>query len=198
MQDAVRWLAALAIALASAHAAPLAADNPQQVFAKSWEGKTVVIKRTLYTLVYNERGRLGSTHKDRRDGLVVVTPFSGWYFQFDGRQSQDDLTDKDPQHLVDAVAEAYRSDPLDVRQYQKIEPVLLARYEVGGELVVAAVRIERDTVRLLFADPRTQDNAGEPATSLTVKWPTPLSRSMAERDAVEGLITQFVQIRNAR
>src|SRR5438270_14069536 len=79
-----RSLAAVAIAFSATGAG--AVDNPRQLFTKTWEGRTVALKRTLYTLVYNERGRFGATRRNRRDGLVVVTPFSGTYFQFDGRQ----------------------------------------------------------------------------------------------------------------
>ena len=178
-------------------AAARAADNPRQLFAKDWEGRTVVVTRTLYTLVYNERGRLGATRRNRRDGLTVVTPFLGTYLQFDGRQSQDDITDQDPQQLVDTVTETYRSDALEVRTYQKIEPIVVARYEVGTELVVREIRIERDTLRLLFSDPGSLDNGSEPATGLTIKWPTPLSRSLTERQAVETLIGQFVKVKGS-
>jgi hypothetical protein len=68
--------------------APAAAsDNGLQLFAKTWEGRTIVVKHTLYTLVYNERGKLGNTRRNKRAWLVVVTPFSGTYLKFDGRQS---------------------------------------------------------------------------------------------------------------
>jgi len=187
--------AVLGIALASTtHAA--AADSSRELFLKTWEGKTIVVKRTLYTLVYNERGHLGSTHRNKRTGLTVVTPFAGTYLQFDGRQSQDDIVDQDPQRLVDNIKTTYQSDSLDVRQYQKIEPVLLARYEVGSELVVGPIRIGANTVRLSLIDPRSADDGGEPATELIVKWPTPLSKSLSERQAIEGLIDQFVRLKS--
>ena len=190
------WLMAVCLAILSTGAAG-AADNSRQLFAKDWEGKAVVVTRTLYTLVYNERGRLGSSHRNRRDGLMVVTPFSGTYLQFDGRQSQDDITDHDPQRLFDVVTETYRSDALEVRQYQKVEPVVLARYEVGTELLVSAIRIDRDVVRLLFSNPGSVDDGNEPATTLTIKWPTPLSRSLTERQAVETLIAQFIKLKGS-
>src|SRR5437867_1440700 len=183
------------MALACTGLVHAAADNSRQLFTKNWEGKTVVVKRTLYTLVYNERGRLGTTRRNRRAGLTVVTPFSGWYFQFDGRQSQDDIVDHDAQRLVDTVTETYHSDALDVRDYQKVEPIVLARYEVGSELVVSGVVIERDLVRLVLNNLAIQDEGGEAATALTVKWPTPLSKVLSERDAVEGLIGQFVHLK---
>ena len=189
----VRSFAAVAIAFSATAAG--AVDNPRQLFTKTWEGRAVVLKRTLYTLIYNERGRFGAIRRNRRDGLVVVTPFSGTYFQFDGRQTEDDIVDQNPQRLFEAVATLYRSDALDVREYQKVEPVVLARYEVGVELRVSAIRIDRDTVRLLLDQAGTVQDGGESATALTVKWPTPLSKALNERDAIEGLLGQFVTLK---
>ena len=187
--------AVLSIAIASTiHAAP-AAETSRDLFLKTWEGKTIVVKQTLYTLVYNERGRLGKTYRNKRAGLIVVTPFTGSYLQFDGRQSQDDIIDQDPQRLVDTIKTTYQSDALDVRQYQKIEPIVVARYEVGSELLVGPIRIEGNIVRLSLVDPRSIDDDGQAATELTVKWPTPLSKSLSERQAIEGLIAQFVRLK---
>jgi hypothetical protein len=187
--------AALSIAIASTIHAATAAETSRDLFLKTWEGKTIVVKQTLYTLVYNERGRLGKTYRNKRAGLIVVTPFTGSYLQFDGRQSQDDIIDQDPQRLVDTIKTTYQSDALDVRQYQKIEPIVVARYEVGSELLVGPIRIEGNIVRLSLVDPRSIDDDGQAATELTVKWPTPLSKSLSERQAIEGLIAQFVRLK---
>jgi hypothetical protein len=187
--------AVLSIAIASTIHAATAAETSRDLFLKTWEGKTIVVKRTLYTLVYNERGRLGKTYRNKRAGLIVVTPFTGSYLQFDGRQSQDDIIDQDPQRLVDTIKTTYQSDALDVRQYQKIEPIVVARYEVGSELLVGPIRIEGNIVRLSLVDPRSIDDEGQAATELTVKWPTPLSKSLSERQAIEGLIAQFVRLK---
>jgi hypothetical protein len=169
-----------------------AAEHPQQAFVRNWEGKRVVVKRALFTLVYNERGLLGTKVTAKRDGLVVVTPFEGIYFQFDGRQGRDDVVGRDAQRMIDAVAEAYQPDSLEVRQYQKVEPVSIARYDAGVELIVKKVRLERDTVRLTFVQPAGPDGPDAPVTSLTIKWPMPLSKSFAERDQIERLIHPFV------
>src|SRR5207248_5213848 len=122
----------------------------------------------------------------------------GTYLQFDGCQSRDDVTDHDPQRLLETVTKAYGRDSIEVRAYQRIEPVMLVRYEVGAELVVSDVRIERDTVRLFFGNPLSKEEGGEPATTLTVKWPTPLSRTLTERDTVEALLGQFVTLKTSR
>jgi hypothetical protein len=173
-------------------AATLSGANPKENFATSWEGQAVVLKQRLYTLSYKERGRLGSA-SDKRDGLFVVTPFNGTYYQFDGRQSKDDLRSADPQRLADAILTTYLSDSLDVRQYQKVEPIQVTLYEPGVELIVSAVRIDRDRLRLFFTDQRTAESTI--ATSLTIQWPTPFSRGFTERQAVETIVLQYIQPR---
>ena len=188
-------IAALVFGL-SALSVTSAADTPRDDFARAWVGKTILVKQTLYTLTYDERGMMGQTRRDRREGLNVVTPFKGSYLQFDGRQKEDDVADLDPQRLVDKVRTMYQPDSLDLRSYRKVEPHLLYRYDPGAELTVSKASVERDFVRLLLVDRKT-DFGDEPATSLTVRWPTPFSRSFAERDAVEGLILQYLQVRPA-
>jgi len=184
----------LLLVFAGMAATATAGDNPQQAFARSWEGQTVVLKQILYTLVYNERGRLGTTHSARRDGLTVVSPTAGLYFQFDGRQGKDDVVAKQPQRIIDAVNAAYEKDALEVRSYRKVEPLMINRYAVGFELTVGRVRVDRDTVRLAFVQ-ATPDGSDDPATALTIKWSAPFSKSFSERHAVEALIRQFVHIK---
>jgi len=188
-------LLTLVIALASAVSVLTAAERPQQAFARDWEGKHVVVKQTLFTFVYNERGLFGNTVSAKRDGLTVVTPYEGTYLQFDGRQGQDDIVGRDAQRIVDAVDVAYRGDPLDVRSYRKVEPLLIARYDAGVELVVRDVRMDRNTVRLSFTQMAGPDSADAPVTSLTIKWPVPLSRSFFERDVIEKLIRPFLDVK---
>jgi hypothetical protein len=190
-------LAALVMALASAASVLTAAVRPQQVFAKDWEGRHVVVRQTLFSLVYNERGLLGNTVSAKREGLTVVTPSAGMYFQFDGRQGQDDVVGRDAQNIVNAVALAYRGNTLDVRPYRKVEPLLIARYDAGVELVVKSVRMDRDTVRLSLVQMAGPDSGDAPVTSLTVKWPVPLSSSFSERDVVEKLIRPFLDFKQA-
>lgn len=188
-------LAVLGISLASATSGLAASESPAQAFARTWEGKSVTVKQTLYTLVYNERGRLGVTHGARKDGLTVVTPFAEVYFQFDGRQGRDDVTEPDVRRVIKGVTETYQGDSLDLRAYQRIEPLLLTRYDAGANLVVKGVRIDRNSVRLSFAQLDGPDATDEPVTSLTIKWPAPLSKAFSERMLVENLIYRFVEVR---
>ncbi len=132
MSRLARRFAASVVALASITVVELSAESPQQAFVKSWEGQDVVVKQTLYALVYNERGRLGNTYGARRDGLTVVTPNQGVYFQFDGRQGRDEVIQRDPQKILEAVNVEYQGDGLDVRSYRKLEALVLTRYDPGA------------------------------------------------------------------
>lgn len=174
-----------------------AADSPQQIFARSWEGKVVVLKQALYTLVYDERGKLGNTHSGRRDGLMVATPSSGAYLQFDGRQGKDAIVDKQPLRMFDTIKAAYMPDALDVRAYRKVEPIVIHRYTAGAQLVVSRVRVDKDVVRVAFAQSLTDEAETDPATWLTIKWPVPFNKSFSERALVEDLLQQFVEIKPA-
>ena len=182
------------VALATALSTLVASETAQQAFVKRWEGQSVVVKQTLYTLVYNERGRLGNTRSGKRDGLTVVTPSAGTYLQFDGRQGREAVVERQPQKIVEAVSVAYAPDSLDIRSYRKVEPVLMMRHDPGAELIVSSVRSERDTVRFTFAAAPAQNADEDPVTALTVKWPVPLSKSFSERGLIEDLIRQFVDL----
>ena len=96
-----------------------AADTPRDAFTRTWVGRTVLLKQALFTLSYDERGVMGQTRRDKREGLNVVTPFNGSHLQFDGRQKQDDVLESDAQRLVDKVTAAYRGDSLSVRRIRK-------------------------------------------------------------------------------
>jgi hypothetical protein len=169
---------------------PVAADSPQQAFVKAWKGQPVVVKKMLYSLIFNERGKLGTTRNGLREGLLVATPLRGEYFQFDGRQGRDTVTARDPELLSRAILAKYIPDALDVRSYRKLEPLAIHRYEPGVELVVSSVRLEFDEVKLEFVDPNGDK---EPVTSLRVKWPLPLSPSLGERGPVEDVLRRFIE-----
>lgn len=188
-----RRLAACMIVVASAFSAASAAETPQLAFSRSWEGRQVRVKRALYTLVYNERGRLGNTYSGKRKGLTVLTPYDGIYFQFEGRQGRQDVVVRDPLQIIDAVAAEYQGDTLDVRSFRKVEPVLIARHDVGAALVVTKVWFERDTVRLTLAESTGSAAKENSETAITVRWPAPLSKSLSERQLIEGLLAWFVE-----
>jgi hypothetical protein len=177
------------LAFASAGTTLEADDSPQQAFVKGWEGRTVTVRATLYSLIYNERGKLGTSRSGLREGLVVATPSEGAYFQFDGRQGRHEVIQYDLQRFVAAVNKTYEPDALDVRSYRKLEAVAINRYDPGVELVVSGVRVDRDQVRFEFARAPGDDAV----TGIRIKWPVPLSKVFTERALVEGLVQRFVE-----
>ena len=186
------------VVLATAVSVLSAGENAQQSFAKNWEGRTVVRKQPLYTLVYDERSRIGMVREGKRDGLTVVTPSEGTYLQFDGRRGRDDIKDTEPQRLKDAVAIAYVSESLLALEASKtIEPIVINRHEAGVECVVRKILLSRYAVKLVFASSGL-DGEQDHLTSLTVKWPVPLSKSLTERESIENLIRRFVEIKQTR
>ena len=192
-----RVASALAV-VATAVSVVSAGENPQQAFAKNWEGRTVVLKQPLYTLVYDERSRIGVVREGKRDGLTVVTPSDGTYLQFDGRRGRDDIKDTEPQRLKDMVATAYVGEShLALEASRTIEPIVINRHEPGVECVVRKILLSRYTVKLVFAS-NGIDGEQDQLTSLTVKWPVPLSKSLTERETIESLIRVFVEIKQTR
>ena len=192
MRSTRRVWSASVVALVLAATTIMSADTNQKAFTKTWVGRRVVVKRLLYSLVYKERSLRGSIHSSR-DGLTVVTPFAGTYFQFDGRHRVDDVMEHDVQKIAGSVTRAYIKDNLIGEGFiQEIEPVTLARYDRGVELVVRAAQVNRDTVRLKLSLPADGDD--DAATGLTVQWPSPLSKSFSERGNVEDLIQQFLML----
>ena len=133
----------------------------------------------------------GSVNAGQRAGLTVVTPFEGTYFQFDGRHKVDDIVAHDVQQIARAVQVGYQKEKLLGEGFtQKIDPVMLTFYDAGVALRVAAARVERDSVRLTLV----LGDDDEVATSLTVKWPAPLSKSFSERGNIEALIQQYLAV----
>lgn len=186
------WIASV-VALVLATTTIMSADTNQNAFKKNWVGRRVVVKGPLYSLVYKERSLRGSIRADR-DGLTVVTPFAGTYFQFDGRHRVDDVIEHDVQKIAEAVKHAYIKDKLGNEGFtQVVDPVMLAHYDRGVELMVTAAQVDLDTVRLSLSLVAGGDD--DVVTSLTIKWPAPLSKSFSERGDVEDLIQQFLTLK---
>jgi hypothetical protein len=169
-----------------------AADVTQRSMLAAWKGRTVILRQRLYTLVYNERGRLGKTYANRREGLMVLTPSEGNFLKFDGRQHREDVIMRDPNLMTAAVAREYEGDPLDVRTYSRLEPVVLVQYDPGVDFVVTQVDIELDTVKLTLTQAEGPDKSGDAVTSITVQWPVPFSKSFLEREQVEQMLRVFL------
>ena len=170
----------------------LEAESAQRAFVQAWIGRSVVLKHVLYSLIYNERGKLGTTRTGQRDGVVIATPLRGVFFQFDGRQGRDPVVVSDSEVLMRAVDAQYEANTLDVRSYRKLTPHAVHRFELGTALVVSQVRVDVDQVKLEFVE---SDGGKEIMTSLRIKWPLPFSPSFNERASVEDVLRRFVEIR---
>jgi hypothetical protein len=188
----MRRSAACALALSLLCAAPpvRAADNAATRFRKEWQDRKVTIQRTLFTLVFDERNRVGAIARGKREGITVATPSKGTFYLFTGRQSVDDITETDPDRLIDQVKLRYqRMGRMDTSHVQGVAPLYAIQYAKGIELLVRRVEIERSIVRLVLFK---VEPAGEYATTLTIEWPTPLSADLQERDPLERVIRQFL------
>jgi hypothetical protein len=167
-----------------------AAENPAAAFRREWQGRRVTVQRTLLTLVYNERNRVGKTTHAKREGLMVTTPSKGSYYLFSGRKEVEDLTNSDPDRLFEMVKTHYRRDRnLDDGYVQIVNPLHLVQFIPGMQLVVRRAEIDVSTVRLVLFKPESTE---EMATTLTIQWPAPLSPDLQERGEVERIIRQFL------
>jgi len=168
-----------------------AATSGPKTFTNAWQGRTVVLRRTLYSLVFDEHVRALPLLKrqGRIAGLTVGTP-SDTYYQFDARrESEDDVIDRDPNRLLSQLQTQYRrSTHLEIGNVQDVQAVLLVRYEPGVRLVVRKVQFERDRVRLMLNKPEDSDLA----TTVTVKWPAPWSKDLTEATLIDGVLSRFV------
>ena len=187
-----RFVPVLLLVLATSAVSLMASESTgKTVLVNTWEGRTVVVKRTLYSIVFDERSRMAPVLKrqDRVSGLTVAT-WSETYYRFDARRSSErDIVERDPNRVVSNLREQYlRSRRLDPATSKDVEPLMLARYDPGATLLVRTVHIERDRVRLMLHKDRKSDLA----TTLTVQWPIPLSDELAESALIDEVLARFV------
>jgi hypothetical protein len=189
-----RHAAVFALALLFSTVPVTAGVDPVKAFAKEWEGRRVLLKGTLYTLVYDEVGRLGATKRGKAEGLTVATPVSGTYYRFLGRQGRPEIVAHDPNQLVDQISTGYkRSKHFEIGTVSMVEPIKLVRYSPGVELVVQGVATDGKSVSFLF-HARGATAGSQAATSLTIEWPTALSPEFTERPTIEALALQFIDV----
>jgi hypothetical protein len=192
MSSPLRLMLIVLVALAAAASPHAAERSGKKAFQDAWVGRRVVVKRVLYSVVFDERSRVVPLikHRDRVSGLTVVTPTGTSYYQFDARRdSEDDIVDQDPDRIVSEMKKQYfRTMYLDNGAVQDIEPLMLVRYSPGVAFIVRKVQIDRDRVRLHFH----KDGEADLATTLTVKFPTPLSNEFTESPLIDDALTRFV------
>jgi hypothetical protein len=161
-------------------------------FVKSWNGRRVVVRNALYTVLYDEVGRVGMHYRGKVAGLTVATP-DAQYYEFDGPGEDEDIVEPTPSLVVSEMSVRFqRAYHLDLGTVKTITPLLLRQYEPGVVLVVDAVKVERTRIRVEF---RKGDDARSDgfATSLTIEWPAPLSKNLAERDGIEDVLRRFIE-----
>jgi hypothetical protein len=192
MTSSIRLVLILQVALAASASLHAADRSGKKAFQGAWVGRSVVVKQTLYSVAFDERSRVLPLikHRDRVSGLTVVTPTGHSYYQFDARRdSEEDIVDQNPDGIVSKMRKQYfRSRHLDDGAVQDIEPLMLVRYSPGVAFIIRKVQIERDQVRLYFH----KDGEADLATTLTVKFPAPLSNELTESPLIENAITRFV------
>jgi hypothetical protein len=192
MSSPIRLVLILLVTLAAAASLHAAERSGKKAFQNDWVGRSVVVKRALYSVVFDERSRVVPLikHKDRVSGLTVVTPTGASYYQFDARRdSEEDIVAQDPNDIVSEMRKQYYRDMhLDIGNVRDVEPLMLVRYSPGVAFIVRKVQIDRDRVRLYFH----KDGEAELATTLTVKFPTPLSNELTESPLIDAALTRFV------
>jgi hypothetical protein len=191
---ACRHVVAVAVSIWCGTVAVGATDKPLKAFEKDWEGRRVVVKRSLYSLVFDEASWVGLKPHRKAEGLTVATPSSGIYYLFPGRRGQAEIVDLDPNRLADQVRRRYeRGAYLDIGTVSTIAPIMVTYYAAGAELTVRDVTVDRDRVRLVLhnAQPGTPEDV---PTSLTIQWPTLLSSGFTERARIEALILEFIDV----
>jgi hypothetical protein len=193
MSSPIRLVLFLSVALMATAALHASERSGKKAFQNAWVGRSVVVKRALYSVVYDERNKVLPIikHQDRVSGLTVVTPTGTSYYQFDAkRDSEKDIIDRDPNGIVSAMRKQYfgSMNLADIGTVRDVEPLMLVQYSPGVALIVRKVQIDRDRVRLYFH----KDGEDELATTLTVKFPAPLSNELTESPLIDGAITRFV------
>jgi hypothetical protein len=190
MRSCFRLAATLLVLVTAVAATTDAAPSNKKAFLDAWQDRGVALKRTLYSVVYDERRRFLplSKQEGKVAGLTVATP-SDVYYQFEARrETEDDIIGRDPNAIVTALRAQYRrSTHVEIGNVKDVEPVVLVRYEPVVVLFVKKVQIERDRVRLLL-----HKQAGDEATTLTVKWPVPLSKELTESAIIERVLDKFL------
>ena len=174
----------------SGPATVIGAGNDVSEFTRNWNGRRVVVTSALYTVVYDEVGRLGRQYRGKVAGLTVATPV-GQYYEFDGPGSDEDIAEMTPDRVFDQMSlRFYRSNPLELSNVKTITPVKLRRFEPGVALIVDTVRVDRNRARLEFH--REDETDPGFATSLTIEWPAAFSKDFGERTAIESVIRRFI------
>ena len=181
---------ATALAITSAASAIISADALSD-FTRMWHGRRVVVRSPLYSVLYDEVGRLGVHYRGKLAGLTVAT-HAGQHYEFDGPGSDEDIAEATPHAVMNQMsARFHRSSHLELSSVKTITPRVLRQFDPGVTLIVDSVTIERNRIRFEFV--QSVDEEDGFATSLTIEWPAPLSKQLREREAIEAMLRRFVE-----
>jgi hypothetical protein len=187
---AVRVLAT-ALTIMSAASAVVSAAGALNAFTRAWDGRRVVVRSPLYSVLYDEVGRLGKHYPGKLAGLTVAT-HAGQHYEFDGPGSDEDIAAATPHEVMNQMsARFHRSSHLELSSVKTITPRVLRQFDPGVTLIVDSVRVERNRIRFEFVQSGDGDDGF--ATSLTIEWPAPLSKELREREAIEAMLRRFVE-----
>jgi hypothetical protein len=180
---------ATALAITSAASAIVSADALSD-FTRAWHGRRVLVRSPLYSVLYDEVGRLGVHYRGKLAGLTVAT-HAGQHYEFDGPGSDEDIAEATPHAVMNQMsARFHRSSHLELSSVKTITPRVLRQFDPGVTLIVDSVKIERNRIRFEFVESGDQEDGF--ATSLTLEWPAPLSKQLREREAIEAMLRRFV------
>jgi len=159
-------------------------------FTRTWNGRRVVVRSPLYSVLYDEVGRMGKHYRGKLAGLTVAT-HAGQHYEFDGPGSDEDIAEPTPNAVMSQMSTRFhRSSQLELSNVKAITPRVLRQYDPGVALIVESVKVERNRIRFEFSQADEEDEVF--ATSLTLEWPAPLSKEFRERQAIEDMLRRFV------
>lgn len=158
----------------------------QKSFEDSLRGKTVELKEPLYTVFSAVRRNRAPV----ANGITVLTPDKGTFFRIVELGPFLDVSDSDPQRLVEKIAGRKEAAGLPTPRLLTYKPG--TRMKVRGfEWGIAMVEIHLDDE---LADEGIR-NQTEPTTKVTVMWPTVFSSAFGERPQIEALLSKVFEIK---
>ncbi|MDE3153675.1 MAG: hypothetical protein KGN76_01160 [Acidobacteriota bacterium] len=166
----------------------------------TWLHRQVALKQPLYSVLVM-RSTFGGGAVLSRQGLAVVSPEKGVYYQFHGSffSGDRDVTGSNIDDVFDEISAEHRLMPPRMAEpgsgpprppMAVSRPARLVTYTTGTLLQVRKVAIGKDRVTLTFDDLHGE----HAATTLTVQWPQPFSPGLTEQPEIEQLLEQFLAL----
>lgn len=168
-----------------------------KAFQKDWTNRGVVLKQTLYTVLYSAPRIASATLDTYSQGITVASRHKGTYYYAEPRgtdMGRAQLADSSPERLVEKISaftENQRVRGLSGRtQNVTAAPARLLTYEAGTRLTLTEVVFTSRWIRFDLHD-QFSDRRGPATTYLLVEWEKNFSRQFDERSDVESLLEEF-------